>query len=192
MGQPYELLTGVGTIYVAPAGEAMPALDATPAGNWVSCGETDDGVTVRKTQNIETFSSDQRTGKKKAIRTEEGVEVETSLQEGTLENLANVTNGTVSVTAPGVGTIGKKSMNLHAGAEVTEFAILFRGKSPYGNYPGQYYVPRGYMDDDVEQEYKKDGVALIPMKFMALEDLDAATEDERFGVVEYQNAAALP
>ena len=190
MGAPYELLTGVGTIYIAPANSTMPVLTAAPTDPWVSCGETDDGVKVRKTQNIETFSSDQRTGKKKAIRTEEGVEVETNLQEGTLENLANVINGTVTDTAPGAGTIGKRALKLHAGAEVTEYALLFRGKSPYGNFPGQYYVPRGFMDDDVEQEYKKDGIALIPVKFVALEDLAAATEADRFGVAEYQDAVA--
>jgi hypothetical protein len=192
MGEPYEILVGVGTIYLAPAGTVMPALTVAPSAPWTSCGETDGGVKVRKTQNIETFSSDQRTGKVKAVRTEEGVEVETNLHEGTLENLANVINGTVTDTAPGAGQIGKRSLKLHAGAEVTEYALLFRGDSPYGDYPGQYYVPRGYMDDDVEMEFTKDGKTLIPVKFMALEDLDAATEADRFGTVEYQDAVALP
>lgn len=191
MTEPYEILVGVGTIYVAPAGTAMPALTAAPSGTWVSLGETEGGVTVRKTQNIETFSSDQRTGKVKAVRTEEGVEIETNAHENTLENLANVINGTVTDTAAGSGTIGKRSLKLHSGAEVTEYAVLYRGDSPYGNYPGQYYVPRGYFDDDVEMEYTKDGKTLIPFKFIALEDLDAATEADRFGVVEYQDAAAL-
>lgn len=188
----YEILTGVGTIYIAPAGEAKPALNASPGGNWVSLGETDGGVKVTKTQNIEAFSSDQRTGKVKAIRTEEGVTVETNLMQATLENLANVLNGVVTDTAAGSGTIGKRSLPLHAGADVDEFAILFRGDSPYSaSYPGQYYVPRGYIDDDVEMEFVKDGKTLIPFKYEALEDLDAATENERFGVIEYQDAAAL-
>jgi len=190
MGLPYELLTGVGTIYIAPSGSTMPVLTAAPTAPWVSCGETDDGVKVRKTQNIETFSSDQRTGKKKVIRTEEGMEVEANLQEGTLENLVTMVNGTVVTTAAGAGVIGKKALKMHAGAEVTEYALLFRGKSPYGNFPGQYYVPRGFMDDDVEQEYKKDEVTLIPLKFIALEDLNAATEADRFGTVECQTAVA--
>lgn len=188
----YEILSGVGTIYIAPAGEAKPAVNAAPSGNWVSLGETDGGVKVTKTQSIEAFSTDQRTGKVKAIRTEEGVTVETNLVQATLENLANVLNGQVTDTAPGSGTIGKRSLPLHAGADVDEIAILFRGDSPYSaTYPGQYYVPRGYIDDDVEMEFVKDGKVLIPFKFEALEDLDASTENDRFGVIEYQDAAAL-
>lgn len=188
----YEILSGVGTLYIAPAGEAKPAVNAAPSGNWVSLGETDGGVKVTKTQSIESFSTDQRTGKVKAIRTEEGVTVETNLVQATLENLANVLNGQVTDTAPGSGTIGKRSLPLHAGADVDEFAILFRGDSPYSaTYPGQYYVPRGYIDDDVEMEFVKDGKVLIPFKFEALEDLDASTENDRFGVIEYQDAAAL-
>lgn len=189
MSDPYEILVGVGTLYIAPAGTAMTALGTTPSGAWIELGETDGGVKVTKTQNIETFSSDQRTGKVKAVRTEEGVTIEVNLQEATLENLANVVGGDVTDTAAGVSTIGKRSLPLHAGAEVDEFALLFRGDSPYGNYPGQFYVPRGFMDDDVEMEFTKDGKTLIPVKFEALEYDAASTEAERFGVVEYQDAA---
>lgn len=189
--QPYQILVGVGTLYIAPANTAMPALTATPSGSWRSLGETEDGVTVSKTQSIEAFSSDQRTGNVKAVRTEEGVMIETNLKESTLENLADVVNGTITDTAPGAGTIGTRRLYLHKGADVAEYALLFRGDSPYGDFPGQFYVPRGYMDDDIEMEFKKDENTLIPVKFMALEDLNAATEDERFGQALYQDAAAV-
>jgi hypothetical protein len=190
MSGPYEILVGVGRLYIAPAGEAKPALGATPGGNWVDLGETEGGVKVNKTQNIETFSSDQRTGKIKAKRTEEGLTIETNLHEITLENLANVIGGTVTDTAPGAATIGYRSLPLYTGAEVEEYALLFRGDSAYGDFPGQYYVPRGFMDDDVETEYTKDGKTLIPVKFEALEDLDAVDAEDRFGVFEHQDAAA--
>ena len=189
--QPYAILVGVGTLYIAPVGTAMPALTATPSGAWVSLGETDGGVTITKTRNREKFSSDQRTGTVKAVQTEEGLTVEVALHEATLENMAYAMDNAVSVTAAGSGTIGKKTLKLHSGAGVTEYALLFRGNSPYGNYPGQYCLPRGYMDDDVESEFVKDGKTLIPIKFEALEDLNASTEADRFGYVEYQHAAAL-
>lgn len=192
MGTPYEILVGVGTLWIAPASTAAPALTATPGSPWRSLGETDGGVKIRKTQNIERFSSDQRTGPIKAVRTEEGLEVETNLNESTLENLADVMDSTVTTTAAGSGTIGKKTVKLYKGAEVAEFAILFRASSPYGNYPGQFYVPRGTMDDDIEMEYTKDDKTLIPVKFIALEKTDAGTAADRFGNVEYQHAAALP
>jgi len=148
-------------------------------------------VKIGKTQNIETFGSDQRTGKVKAVRTEEGVEIEANLQSLTLENLADVIGGTVTNTAAGSGTIGTRSMPLHAGATVSEWAFLFRADSPYGAYPAQYWLPRGFFTDDVGLGYKKEDKVLIPAKFMALEYLSAATEAERFGIYEAQTAAAL-
>lgn len=187
----YEILTGVGTLYIAPAATAKPDLEDAPSGSWTALGETDGGVKIAKTQNIESFSSDQRTGKVKAIRTEEGLTIETNLMEATLEKLAKVISGTVTDNAPGAGQIGFRELPLYAGAEVTEYALLFRGDSAYGAaYPAQFYVPRGYMDDDVEMEFTKDGKTLIPVKFEALEDLDAGTAADRFGVFEMQDAAA--
>ncbi len=189
MSKPYNVLVGVGTLYVAPAGTAAPLVSAEPAVAWVSLGETEGGVKVTKTQNIESFSSDQRTGKLKAVRTEEGVTIEANLTTATLENLANVMSGTVTITPPGVAIPGIRTLQLHSGAEVNEYAFLFRGTSPYGVFPGQFYVPRGYLDDDIEMEFTKDGMTLVPCKFEALEDLVAATEADRFGVVTYQDLA---
>lgn len=191
MGQPYNILVGVGTLYIAAAETAATALTATPGGSWRSLGETDGGVKVTPTRTRESFSSDQRTGKVKVVQTEEGLTVETNLHESTLENLADVLDGTVTDTPPGAGTIGTRKIYLHSGAEVSEFALLFRGKSPYGDWPAQFYVPRAYFDDDVEMEFVKDGKTLIPIKFEALENLNAATENERFGYYEAQDAAAL-
>lgn len=187
----YSILVGAGTLYIGAANLAAPATVATvPGAGWTSLGETDGGLKITKTQNIESFTTDQRTGKVKAVRTEEGVTLETNLIEATLENLANVINGTVTDTAPGVGTIGTRSLKMHAGATVTEYALLFRGKSAYGNFPAQYYAPRAYADDDVEMEFTKDGMTLIPAKFEVLEDLNASTEADRFGVFTQQDAVA--
>jgi hypothetical protein len=186
----YSILVGPGTLYIGAASLAAPATVATtPGAGWTSLGETDGGVKITKTQNIEAFTTDQRTGKVKAVRTEEGLTIETNLTEATLENLANVIGGTVTDTPPGAAKIGTRALKLHAGATVTVYALLFRGKSAYGNYNSQYYVPRGYMDDDVESEFTKDGMTLIPVKFEALEDLNASTEADRFGVLTAQDAA---
>lgn len=188
--EPYEVLVGVGNLWIAAAGTAAPAVSATPGASWTDLGETDGGVKVIKTQNIEVFSADQRTGNVKAVRTEEGVTIETNLQEITLENIAYAINGTVTDTAPGIGTIGIRTLPMHKGFDVAENAFLFRGSSPYGAFPGQYYVPRGFFNDDIEMEFTKDGKTLIPVKFEALEYDAASTEAERFGKVTYQDAVA--
>src|SRR5690349_18851993 len=137
----YSILTGVGTIYVAAAGTAMPAVNAAPSGSWRTLGETQDGVDVEPNDKIEKIMTDQRTGPVKAERTEETMIIKTKLAEATLENLADAMGVTLTDTAPGSGTIGTREVNLHRGAVVQEFAILFRGKSPYFNGNGQFYIP---------------------------------------------------
>lgn len=188
---PYTVLVGVGTLYIGVANLARPAtVETTPGAGWTSLGETDGGVTIRKTQNIERFSSDQRTGNTKAVRTEEGLEIETNLNEATLENLAYAIEGTVVDTAPGAGTIGTRSLKMYKGADVGTFALLFRGSSPYGAFTGEFYVPVVFSAEDVEMEFTKDGKTLIPVKFEALEDTTAGTATDRFGSVIYKDAVA--
>ena len=187
-----QILVGVGDLYIAPVGTVFPDLTAAPGAPWRYQGETDDGVKVTKTRSIEEHSVDQRTGPVKATVTEEGLTVEVNLAILTLENLADVLGVVVTDTPAGVGVIGTREVPLYTGAAVVEFAILFRGSSPYGAaYPAQYQLPRGYFSDDLGLEYKKDGKTLIPVKFMALEDLNAASPAERFGKLIAQDADAL-
>ncbi len=187
----YEILSGAGTLYIAPANESKPDLDATPAGNWTEMGETDGGVTVTPSQEIEKKRTDQRTGAVKAIRTEEDLVIETNLAQATLENLAQVMNGlTVTDNAAGASTIGYREVGMYRGGDVSEFALLFRADSPYGDYPAQYYVPRGFFAGEHGMEYQKEGDIYIPFSFEALEDLNASSESERFGVYEAQDAEA--
>lgn len=187
----YNILTGVGTIYIAPVGESFPALTATPGGNWRSLGETQDGVEVEFSDSIEKIRTDQRTGGVKATRTEEDCMVSTKLAEATLENLGDALGVTLTDTPAGVGTIGTREIHLHRGAAVEEYAVLFRGSSPYYAGPAQYEIPRGFFGQVEPITYEKGANAGIPFQFEALEDLDAATEAERFGRLIGQDAAAL-
>lgn len=189
----YELLTGVGDLYIAPVGTAYPSLTlATPAAPWRALGETQDGVKLTIGKSVEQIRVDQRHGPVKAILPESDATVETKLAIGTLENLADILGNTVTDTPAGVGTIGTRALGLYPNSEMQEFAFLFRGKSPYGDFPGQYQLPRGYFDGDVEIEHKKDGNVAFPISFKCLEDLDASSEALRYGQALYQDAAALP
>lgn len=186
----YEILSGAGTLYIAPSEEAAPEVDAAPAGSWEEMGETDGGVKVKYSQEIEKQYTDQRAGAVKAIRKEESLVIETNLAQATLENLAQAMGGlTVTDTAAGAGTIGIREMGMSQGGEVSEFSMLFRADSPYGDYPAQYYVPRGFFGGEQGMEYKKDDKVLIPSVFEALEDLDAA-QAARFGTYTAQDAEA--
>ncbi len=190
--QPYEILTGVGTLYRAAVGTAFPSLTAQPGAAWTNLGETDGGVKITPEQETKTFTSDQRTGPVKAVRVGESLTVETNLKHATLENIGLLLGASVTDTPPGAGTIGTRELPLHRGSTVNEYAFLFRHPygSPYGNFPAQYELPRGFFDGPAGQEYKKDGEVLLPVKFTVLEDTTAGAEADRFGRLVAQDAAA--
>jgi hypothetical protein len=187
----YSILTGMGRLYVAPANTAPPTFGTTPSGTWRDLGDTQDGLDADPSQKVELIRTDQRTGAVKAVRSEETLKFKTKLAENTLENLGDMMGKTVLDTAPGVGTIGTRKINLYRGGVVAEYAFIFVGYSPYMSASSAYYVPRGYFDLD-SIKYDKAKNAPIPITFEALEDLNAATADERFGYLIAQDALALP
>ncbi len=191
--QPYEILTGVGTLYVAAVGTTFPALTATPSASWADLGETEGGVTVTLSQTTVRLRTDQRTGPVKAVRTEEDLLIETQLAEATLENMAKLHGMTVTDTAAAAGAIGTREIPLHRGSVIDEYALLFRGasQSAYGDYPAQYEVPRGYYDGPISLPHKKEAKVVIPVQFVALEDTNAGNENDRFGRLVMQDAAAI-
>lgn len=187
----YSILYGTGSLYVAPVGTSFPAVNATPGASWTSLGETIDGVEIEIEEDVEEFTTDQRTGPVAATRTSEKISISCKLAEASLENLAAVLGVTVTDTAPGSGTIGTRSMPLYRGGTMQEFAALYRGKSPYGNYNEQYEFPRGYFTIDGPLAHKKDEPVTYEVKFHLLEDLNAASASARYGRRVAQDAAAL-
>lgn len=187
----FSIMTGVGRIYIADVGTAFPDVEDAPGVSWRDLGDTQDGVDVEHSDKIEKIRTDQRTGAVKATRTEEDVMIKTKLAEHTLENLADALGVTLVDTAPGAGTIGTREIHLHRGATVAEYAVLFRGFSPYLSGNGQYEIPRVIFGKVDGVKYEKGKNAGIPITFEALEDLDASTEDERFGRLIAQDAAAV-
>lgn len=187
---PYAILVGTGTLYVAAANTAAPAVNAAPGASWTDLGDTEGGVKVNKKRSLEFHKTDQEFGPVKATLADEGLEIETNLVESTLENAGQLLSLTVTDTPPGSGTIGTRALGLHS-SDVVEKALLFRGKSPYGDYPAQFYVPRGVFDGDLGQAFTKSGKVQFPVKFVALIDPNAATDAAKFGTYTAQDAAAL-
>ncbi len=189
--EPYEIMTGVGRLYIADVGTAFPAVTATPGAGWRDLGLTQDGVTVTMEQEIEQIFVDQENGPVKEGRTQETMMIATALAEATLENLADILGQTVTTVAPGAGTIGTKEVLLRRGATIATFALLFRGESAYGNWPAQYEVPRGYFGGNLEMEDTKDGNRKYNIEFVATVNKNGATDVEKYGRLVMQSAAAL-
>lgn len=177
---PFEIIAGPGHVYLATTGTAFPAVNADPvAGGWTDMGQTEGGVTVRHTQNIELITTDQYTAPVKGIRTEEGVEVEFALAEMTLERYKWALNN-VAVTSV-AGPPATKEIVLYRGVEVARHACLVRGPSPYMDAFMQYQVPVVVQTEEPEVAFVKDDKSVLACVFTSLIDLAAATEEERFG-----------
>jgi hypothetical protein len=195
---PFEIIAGPFTVYAAPVSTAFPDVDTTPAVDWIKLGTSgadnysEDGVTVAMAQTVEVFRALGSTGPRKAFRTEEDLRVSFVLHDSTLEQVKHALNGnTVATTAAGAGTPGTKDIGLTRGTEVTRYALLVRGISPYGDWPAQFEVPIAVVVSEPEIVATKGEAQGIAIEFQALEDLSASAT-ERFGRLVCQNANALP
>lgn len=189
---PLEIITGVGRLYRAAYGTTFPAVNATPAAAWTELGETQDGVILTPEGDVEEIRLDQISGPVKGVRPEEGLKIKTKLAQATLERLANLSGNTVTDTAPGVGTIGYRTLPLAMGQEVDECALIVRGASPYlAGANGQWQFPRVYVAAIGDITYTKDGNVAYEVEFGVLWDFAAAAGSE-MGHLVAQDAAALP
>ena len=194
-----QVLVGVGLLYIAPKGTDFPAVDDTPgdfAAAWHCLGETQDGVTVTGSESIEHIFVDQRTGPVKAVRTEEGMTVETNLALASVENLEHIFGNEAAEQAATSEVIGKIELPLHKGFTVTEYALLFRGTfSPAdeddgGPYNAQFELPRTHLSGDTAMAFQKGDNVQLPFTAEVLEDLDADPGDE-FGQLVVMSAAKV-
>jgi hypothetical protein len=134
------------------------------------------------------------TGPKKVTRTSENLRIALVLNDLTPEQYAKALNDVAVVPiAAGSGTPGHKDITLRQGFDVSVFALLCRGRSPYGdNWNMQYQVPIVYQSANPAPVFNKGDAAGLAFEFTAIEDPSAATEAERFGKLVAQDADALP
>lgn len=193
---PYSRLVGVWKIWIAPATEAIPALDASPSGNWVALGVTDGDQTFQRTGSLTPFTNNDITGPSKHVRPEEGAMFKATLVNMTFENKAYVMGMSSStvVTATS-GALNVKRIPLRRGFIPTRYSLLARGgaleasntMSPYGAWPAQVYIPIGVFDGEPEETYGKDGSPSIEFEFMAEWDSTQSAGNE-FGWEEAQSS----
>lgn len=197
--EPYEIIGAPLTLWLAPTGTAFPLIDAAPAVDWIKVGTNGDrsysdaGVTVSHSQKIDQARPAGATGPIKAWRSEEDLMISLTLWDLTLEQYMYALNGVAAAaTAAAAGTAGFKTTGLSRGVEITAYALLARGESPYGaGWNAQYEVPRCYQSASPKTVFVKGKPAALDLEFTALEDLTAATDAERFGRLVAQHQEAL-
>ena len=199
MSEPYEIIAGPVTLFLAPAGTPFPAIGAEPGAPWTKVGTkgdrnySDDGVTVQHSQKNETVRPAGALGPVKAFRTEEDLMITVTLWDMTLEQYALALSGAApTTTAAGVGTPGTKRIGLSRGGEVKTYAMLARGASAYGDlFTAQYEVPVVFQSGNPKITRKKGVPAGLELEMTALEHGAATSETERFGRLVMQHQAAL-
>ncbi len=200
MDEPLAIIMSPFHVYLAPVGTAFPLVDDVPSGGWEELGANgianlgDDGVTITHAQTIVEHTGGGTTGVLKAVRTEEKPTIAFSLADVTPETYARALNGAVVSDIPAAsGTPGYQSIPLHQGMNVSTFALLVKGPSPLlaGGY-AQFQVPKVYQKATPKPKFSKGGAAMLEFEYAIMEDLDAATENERFGLLVAQDAVALP
>lgn len=197
---PYEVVAQPFTLWVAAVGVAFPVIDEEPGASWTKVGTsgdlnyTEDGVTVTHNQSVEMWRALGSTGPRKAFRSEEELHVSLVLADLTLEQYSLALNhNSVTTEPPDAGVAGYKKVGLSRGAEVPQRALLVRGAgaSAYGSgWAAQYEVPVAVQIGEPEVVFTKGEPAGLALEYMALEDPDATTDDERFGRLVMQNAEA--
>jgi hypothetical protein len=188
--EPFAIVVGVGTVYLAAVGTAFPDTDETPASTWTALGSTDDkGVTVKHVRKMNRHFKGNSALVQKVTLEEASEEIAFTLSEITVERYAMVLDGaTVTTTPAGSGTPGTKSFPITPPSScATQFAMLIRGPSPLMDAYAQYEYPRVSSVEGTEIGYSKSDTAGLACAFEAFEDTNNAG---RFGVYRAQAAAA--
>jgi hypothetical protein len=186
--EPYEQLVGPLTVYVGPVGETVPAVNATPAGNWVELGSTDGEQSIQHGGALTYFYDNDHQGPVKATRPQEDIVITFTLVGLTLEHYARILDQ-VSDVSSDAGPPATKTLPLKRGATPNEYALLFKGSalSPYGAYPGMYVIPRGVFDGEPQPAFSKEDRAALEVEFHVIEDDDQSDAD-RLGWLVVQTA----
>lgn len=190
---PFNIIGGPMQVYLGPVGEAFPDLDTDPpGGNWVllaASGQddyTEDGITINLDQELEFVRGLGRTTALKARRTTEDLKLGVTVMDMTAEQVSIALNAnTVTTVAPGASAVGTREVGLTRGLDVTQYALLARGETPYvASGYADFRVPIVVVSSSQEITFKKGAdVASLLMEFTAIDDPNAANDAERYGTL---------
>ncbi len=197
---PYEIVVAPFAVYVGPYGEAFPAVEVAPAGNWVLLGTNgtenmdESGLTVGHEQTIDLHHVYGVTPPVKATRSQSQIKITFTLLDLTLEEYARILDDqTVTTTGQGGGSAGFKDVNMGLGLSVSEKAYLVRGAgaSPEGTtWNMQYQVPRAFVSGSPSVVFTKTAPAALEFELTQLYDTAAAAGEEMGTLLTQHQAVA--
>lgn len=193
---PYNIIVSPFEVWFAPTATAFPVVNVAPIAPWTKFGlngndeYSEDGVKVKHEQTVDFHYFLGDTAPRKASRSREGLRVEFTVHDMTLEMYAIMMNQAVTTAA---GPPATKSVPLYRGLDVSLYSFLIRGPSPYmaeGALTGkmQYQIPVAAIDGEPEVVYNKTEPAGLLISLMCLVDPAAATDADKFGKLIAQTA----
>lgn len=176
MPAPYQLMNGPFEVYTAPVVEIHPDV-ATPkasiSGNWTLLGVsgdkdiTEDGITIMVEQEVSKFRGLGSIATRKMFRTSQDVVISFTLADASIENYSDALDGN-----PVQNLEWRRRIQLLMSADVSQLSLLIRGdgKSPYGEFNTQWWIPRASHDAPLETKYVKGEPVGLAFRFTALVD----------------------
>jgi hypothetical protein len=155
-----NVLYGIGVLFTAPVGTALPSDQnlgvgsSWVSGGWSYVGATDQGVSVNYAPSTNDINVEEQTTPVAVIVTNVSLQITTSLSEETLANvnLAYGAAGSISVTAPGASQPGKSVLVLSTSFSSLACAVV--GKNQLG-FARVLSVPVVMSAGSVKTDYRR-------------------------------------
>jgi len=173
-----DIIIAPATIYSAPVGEALPAIDTVQygtawGGNWTNMGYTLTPVSLQYDQELFELEVEQLTNPVKRLRTKETAMIETTLAEISGANLNLPLDGTVTTVVAGSGVRGKTTVEAGGKTTITEKTVGFEGLMKVDgtiNLPVRIFFYKCTIQLNGKLEFSKKAAAGIPIQIKALAD----------------------
>lgn len=174
--EPYQLMNGPFEVWTAPTVEIHPDV-ATPSasigGNWTLMGIsgdkdiTEDGITIMVEQDVQKFRGLGSIATRKMFRTSQDVVISFTLADASIENYSDALD-----LNPVSNLEWRRRIQLLMSADVAQQSLLIRGdgKSPYGDFNTQWWIPRASHDAPLETKIVKGEPIGLAFRFTALVD----------------------
>jgi hypothetical protein len=176
-----NVLYGIGVLFTAPVGTAVPSDQnlgvgsAWVSGGWSYVGATEQGVSLTFNPTTTDIRIEEQQTPVAALVDNVSLQIATSLSEETLSNinLSWGNSGTVAVTAPGASQPGKSVLTLST--NFTSLAACIIGKNQLG-FARVLDVPIVMSAGSVKTDYRRAANArLYPLTLNAISPLSQIT-----------------
>jgi hypothetical protein len=137
---PYEIIGSPLSLWLAPLGTVFPLIDVAPAVAWKLIGtngtanQDDSGVVVTHSQKVEVARPAGRTGPGQGVDVRRGLHDQIGLWDCRSSSTSMRSPASLRRRWPRASARpATRRRGLSRGVEVTQYALLARGVSPYGD-----------------------------------------------------------